>query len=228
MYQIETKTFSGPFDLLLQLIHEHELDIAEISLAQIADQFVSYISKLEEKNMDELADFLVVAAELLYLKSRALLPLPPEEEEPSELKEQLALYERFWERSGWIKENWQKTPLFTRPFSRIIRHTLMPPKSIKSGALRNAFVEVVKRLNQSLIILPKKIFERGVSVDERIAHLKELLSRAAKLEFSHFITNCERNIIIASFLALLELIKQRQCSAHQQELFAEITLEKIK
>ncbi|MDO8435621.1 MAG: segregation/condensation protein A [bacterium] len=227
MYTIATKTFSGPFDLLLQLITGQKLAITDISLSQIADQFLTYCGGLEEQRAEELADFLVVASELLYIKSRALLPLPPEIEEPSQLKEQLALYQTFWERASFINEQWMQKPLLSRPFIRIKRAASTEmPKSLTSQLLLNAYEGALKRLGLFVVRLPKEQIERRVSVEERIAHLRDLFTKRSRLVFSHFMTSKDRSHVIASFLALLELIKQRECAATQASLFSEISLER--
>src|SRR3989338_5604231 len=218
MYTIATKNFSGPFELLLQLITDQKLAITDISLGQIADQFLTYCSQLEERRGEELADFLVVASELLYIKSRALLPLPPETEEPSQLKEQLALYQLFWERASWINEQWMQKPLLPRPYVRVKRGASTAlPKSLTASLIFHACEGALKRLGQFVVRLPQ----------ERIAHLRELLTKRSRLAFSHLMTSKDRSHVIASFLALLELIKQRECAAHQPSLFAEISLERI-
>ncbi|MFZ5364219.1 MAG: segregation and condensation protein A, partial [Patescibacteria group bacterium] len=96
MYQIKIEKFEGPFDLLLQMIEKEEMNITEISLARIADQFILYLEQMENLNPAEMADFLVVAAKLLWIKSKALLPsLEVEGEDGSDLATQLKIYKEY-------------------------------------------------------------------------------------------------------------------------------------
>ena len=106
-YTVQTPVYEGPLDLLLDLIERAELDITEVSLALVTDQYLAYISGIEELNADEISAFLVIAAKLLQIKSEALLPRPParepgEEDAGRSLVDQLRLYKRFKEIGGWL------------------------------------------------------------------------------------------------------------------------------
>ena len=108
-YTVQLPVFAGPLDLLLQLIEREELDITKVSLAQVTDQFLSYIKVLEQLNISDLADFLVIAARLVLIKSEALLPRPverqPGEEDPGdELARQLLAYKKYKQIAGLLKE----------------------------------------------------------------------------------------------------------------------------
>ena len=104
MVNFKLEKFEGPLSLLLKLIEQEELDITQVSLANVADQYVNYIRQSDHINPDEVADFLVVAAKLLLIKSRALLPYlyPEEEEDIEELQQQLRMYQEFVKASKGI------------------------------------------------------------------------------------------------------------------------------
>src|SRR3989338_6596602 len=107
--EIKLEKFQGPLDLLLQLIEQDELNITEISLSNVTEQFFDYLNKLEESRSEELADFLVIATKLVYLKSKHLLPyLYPEADEGPSLAEQLKLYKRYADASKEIGRLWEQ------------------------------------------------------------------------------------------------------------------------
>ena len=126
-YQVILPVFEGPLDLLLHLIEREELDITEVSLAQVTNQYLDYIARLSERDPDSLADFLVVAAKLLLIKSRVLLPRPPaaaateEEDVGDDLVRQLIEYKKFKEAARWLKE------IEDQGFSSYVRVEGTPP-----------------------------------------------------------------------------------------------------
>jgi len=161
MIKIKLEKFEGPLGLLLQLIESEEMDITQISLAKIADQYVDYIKSLDQINPDEMADFLVVAAKLLLIKSRALLPYlyPEEEEEIDELGQQLKMYKEFLEASKKVEAIIkQEKFMFTREFSRkavlaninymvgLEAGFFSPPKKLKANDLLTIFKDLLKRI----------------------------------------------------------------------------------
>ena len=121
-YTIKIQKFEGPLDLLLQLIEQEELDITEISLAHITEQYLEYLATIEELYPDELADFLVVATKLLLIKSHMLLPeLTLEDEDEESLTRQLQLYKKYVEAARRLHDRWQGTAeLHTRPWPKQI------------------------------------------------------------------------------------------------------------
>ncbi len=227
-YKIKTEKFSGPLDLLMQLIEDKEMQITEISLAQVTDQYVEYIEKMAHKPAEELADFLVIAAKLLLLKSRALLPLP-EEEEPDELEKQLRIYKEYYEASKVIDKMLRKENFsFSREKPPIkIERGFAPPKNVNKTELKNAFIKLLKKLDP-LIRLPKVSIEKAISLQEKILHLQKSISKFKKVDFSKLTLNARsKTEVIVNFLALLELIKQENVQAEQKGLFENIMVKKI-
>src|SRR3989338_8740737 len=102
MYQVSSEKFNGPLDLLLRLIEEQKMTITEISIAKVTDEYLQELEKIQDQDPEELSDFLVLAARLLYLKSKVLLPYLAEEEEVDDLEKQLKLYKEFVEASKKI------------------------------------------------------------------------------------------------------------------------------
>jgi len=222
--------FEGPLDLLLQLVEENELDISSVSLATVAEQFVEHIRNNPKIPLDELADFLVVAAKLMYLKSKLLLPdlSAPELEEGPSLEDQLRRYREFVELSKLIDAAWvsgvQSFPRMQRPM-RLREVAFLPPPGVTAESLQDVMRRVISRL-EPLLRLPQASLERVVTIQEMIGHLFRRVSEVAKTSFRAFVgKKAGKAEIVVSFLALLELVKQKFVRVGQQELFQDIDIE---
>jgi segregation and condensation protein A len=228
MYEIKTEKFNGPLDLLLQLIDEDKLGITEVSLSQVTDQYLARLEKMTERDPEELADFLVVAARLLLLKSRALLP-EIEEEEPDDLAGQLKLYKEFVEAAQKIKAlisegrftfSRDRLPIKTKP-------EFSPPPALKLVEMKNAFLAVLRRLDP-LIKLPKLMIEKAISLQQKILEIHNLLKQEKYFSFGKLVEGAKsKTEIIVNFLALLELLKQQKLRVKQGNVFREIVVERI-
>ncbi len=237
MLKIKLEKFEGPLSLLLKLIEKEKLDITEVSLAKIADQYIDYVRHNEIKP-EEMADFLVVAARLLFIKSKALLPflLPEEEEEADDLEQQLKMYREFVEASEIIKKMIGKQKfMFTRDINKSGRRLIVgagnifaPPKNITTSNLCAIFNEILERLKPSEKLKEEKI-EDSISIEDKILHIQNMLLNHLKLTFSKVLERAHsKTEIIVSFLAILELMRQRQIILNQDKLFGDIVIQKIK
>jgi len=228
-YQIKLEQFEGPLDLLLKLIEEEEMDITKVSLAKVADQFITYVNQSEQLNPGEVADFLVVAAKLLYIKSKMLLPsLAVEDEEADELEKQLKIYKEYYEASRKIKEMLKQNRLMfvrEKPL-RVFTPKFSPPLGLNLKALSEVFSRVLARL-EPIVNLPKDAIKKTISIREKIGHITEMILNKVCLSFKQLLGNKrDKTEIIVSFLAVLELVKQRTIEVEQAELFSEINLKK--
>ncbi|MDP3985873.1 MAG: ScpA family protein [Candidatus Veblenbacteria bacterium] len=232
MYEIKIEKFQGPLDLLLQLIEQEELDITEVSLAQVTDQYLEYLKQVEELNPEEVADFLVVAAKLLLIKSRLLLPTLDlgGEEEASELERQLRLYQRFIAAGRAIDKLWRAGHVaWVRPKPLILKREEPegPPPNLSVDGLRQALGRVIAAL-EPIIKLPQVTLLKVISITEKIQALKAMILKKAHLNWQSLIKGAkDKTEIIVSFLALLELVKQRQLIAEQSALFQDINLTRL-
>ena len=229
MYEIKSEKFNGPLDLLLQLIEGETLEITEISIAQVTDQFLSYIEKMEEKNPEELADFLFVAARLLLLKSKAILPEVDDEGELDDLEKQLKLYKEFVEASKKINALiLEKRFTFSRerpPFKTDVEFS--PPPELKLSAMQESMLAILRRLDP-LVKIPRQIMERTISLRQKISEIKDFLTRQAKFGFRSLVESAKtKTEVIMNFLALLELVKQRHLKLKQTKNFDDILIEKL-
>jgi len=226
--EIRQEKFTGPLDLLLNLIEEKKLEITEISLAKVTDDFLKYVGDLKRASAGVLADFLVVAAKLLLIKSRALLPtleLTTEEEaEIQDLTLRLEIYRLFKEASLNIKRLYLKKPLFSREFLFNQTPTFYPPPNLSVEDLTKAFQliwEEFQKLGEEVSI--EKI-KKIVKIEEKIKEILQLLTQKANLTFNKVVKKSEKIEIIISFLAILEMFKNKAIIIEQEEEFGEITL----
>ncbi len=224
--------FEGPLDLLLALLEEEKLTIGEVSLSRVTEQYLHYLDQMEEKNPDELADFLVVATRLLLLKSKSLLPQfgMTDEEEGQSLEDQLRLYKRFVDVSKKFHKAWlgpDRAVFRIEPPRK--KEGFVPPVNVTAEALRQSMVRLVYRLAPPKP-LPETRIDATISMKEKIDRIRDLLraTRGKELSF-HEVLEESRNKteIIVSFLALLELMKQQQLALHQQDSFSDIVITPI-
>lgn len=231
---IKVEQFEGPLGLLLQLIEKEEMDITQVSLAKIADQYVEYIKASEKINPEEMADFLVVAARLLLIKSKALLPYlyPEEEEEIEEFEHQLKMYKEFLEAMKKIEKMiGKKKFMFAREFNRkaILNATKVfsPPKKLIKEDLKIVIEELIERIRPVEEELQEERLEKKVKIEDKIRNIHDMITKRIKFSFKNLLENAEsKTEVIVSFLAMLELIKQRDIVADQGELFSDITISK--
>jgi len=229
--EIKIENFEGPLDLLLQLIEQEELDITQVSLSAVAEQFISYLETIEKKEPEMLADFLLIAAKLLYIKSRALLPeLEMELEEDSiDLARQLKMYQKFVEASKLVAEKFLSDDFaYSRPlavYQKLVKFE--PGRTLSAVKLREVFVGIIKGLD-NIARLPKKSLERIISIKEKIKQIQSLLKERRSFNFSELMSEINNKTeIIVSFLGLLELAKQKEIILEQVSVFGEIEVRKF-
>lgn len=206
------------------------MPITEVSLAQVTDQYIEYIEH-QSIPSDELADFLVVAAKLLYMKSKVLLPTIDLglEDEGIPLEEQLRIYKEFLNASKRLEAQIKEHRFaYAREKAPIQIGVFTPPAKLTRERLVQAFRDVLTAL-EPVVHLPKVALARAVSIEERIGHLRDLLAKKASVSFGLFLRSAENKTdVIVSFLALLEMVKQRAVIVTQEGLFSDMTIEQSK
>ncbi|MCK4591844.1 segregation/condensation protein A [Candidatus Parcubacteria bacterium] len=228
-YQSQEKIFEGPLDLLLDLIEKEKLDITEVSLAQVADQFLKYLENSENANLEHLADFLLVAGKLILIKSKAILPMleleKEEEEDIEELKARLLEYKKFKEAAKeLIKLESRKKILFSRQSYSGMKTIFCPPKKLLVSDLRDTFENVLDKLPK-VEILAKETIKKVISIKDKIEYLKKNLMERIEMTFHGAVSNNKDKVeIIITFLAMLELVRNNMVSVEQEEMFGEIRI----
>ena len=229
MHKISLEQFEGPLDLLLQLIEKQKLQITEISLAKITDQYLDYIDQSENIANEEVADFLVIASKLIYLKSKYLLPnLELETDVEAEtLEKQLKIYRQYYEASKKIDALWslnRQTYFRQNPYKLEKPEGFQPPLNATLEILQEAFAIALSKIKR-VVDLPKVLITKAVSIGEKILHIKDLIKKGAKLKFSELLQDKKNKMeTIVSFLAMLELVKQREIEVSQDSLFGEVDI----
>jgi segregation and condensation protein A len=229
-YQIKLEEFEGPLDLLLHLIEKEEMNISEVSLSNVADQFMEYVNTSETLKPTEIADFLVVASKLLLIKSKILLPsIEFEDDDTIDLERQLKIYKEYHEASKVI-ENMMKQENFT--FNRekplvVFTQKFSPPLKLKLKGLKVVFKELLLNL-EPIINLPKDVIRKTISINEKINQIKNYILEKVNFNFNNLLSQKgSKAEVVVSFLAMLELVKQRTIKVNQSNLFTDIEIEKL-
>jgi len=231
-YQVALPVFEGPLDLLLHLIEREELDITQVSLAQVTNQYLEYLAQISERDPDNLADFLVVAAKLLLIKSRVLLPQPPtavspedEEDVGEDLIRRLIEYKRFKEAAGWLKE------LDEQGLRSYVRLAGVPflERTVDLGDI--TLDDLLTAVHQVLVITPP-----GPSVDETIAPIiitiadqmnliEQETAMGRPVSFRRLLGRSTSRVeVIVTLLAVLEMVKQLRVTMQQDQIFGDIMI----
>ncbi|MCE9628735.1 MAG: segregation/condensation protein A [Candidatus Vogelbacteria bacterium] len=230
--QFTTKAgeFEGPLDLLLQLIEKRKLHISEVSLAQVADDYIAHLKQFEHLPKHEVANFLVIASTLILIKSIALLPTlettPEETQDINDLQIRLALYEKFKSASELIKNLFGKNNIFWREETKHTISVFAPSTDTSLDSLSLAMRNVLANLPKPEKI-PEVIVKKVISLEEVIGNLTKRIQSALSMKFSDFAktTGGDRVGIIVSFLGMLELVKQGIIDVKQDELYQDINIE---
>jgi len=237
-YKISLEVFEGPLDLLLYLIKKEDVDIYDVSLERITHQYLQYLEALEVLNIEVAGEFVVMAANLLYIKSRTLLPkdqqMPEEdveEDDPRwELIRQLIEYKKFKEAAAHLRdqEALQGT-LFPRP------GLLVGPELPTEGPLllnEVSIFDLINAFQKALQRLPKEesseIYEETYTVADRMQHLLRMITPGVAIPFQELFSSAtSRSEMVVTFLAMLELIRMKRFIVSQAEQFGEIMIEKL-
>jgi segregation and condensation protein A len=235
--EFKLEKFQGPLALLLSLIEKEELDITEIGLANICDQYIDYININNNTiGPDEMAEFLLVAAKLLYIKSKTLLPYlynDEEEEDIEDLKTQLRMYKEFISASENIRKLAQgKRFSFAKPFKanqarkQLLKlSSFIAPQELNVVEIKDTFQEILDNLEPRVEKIEEDRMDYMLSIDDRIDYIQGLLKKNMQASFSSLISGSNNKTeVIVNFLALLELVKQRQLNFKQHSMFGEIDI----
>ncbi len=229
-FEVKLEQYAGPLHLLLELIEKQKLPITDVSLAQVTDAYLGYVSA-HEPPAEELADFLVIATRLLLIKSHEILPREDAilEETETSLAAQLHLYQLFAKAADLIDQAHQAPE---RSFGRASANVLpkgefVLPEGITAFSLSQAFVGLLKRL-EPFFRIQQAAIERVVSVKQRLKEIHGALLTRARMTFKDMIGNGRSKVdIVVSFLALLELVKQRSVQTIQSNPFSDIEVKRV-
>lgn len=228
MYAVKLPSFEGPLDVLLNLIEERELDITKIALAQVTDQYISYIES-HDLHASQLVEFLVIASQLLVMKAKALLPYlvestPEEEEDAHELEARLRQLRLFRDLGDGIGALWTGGhQTYAREFGLGLEAQFLPGNELQSSVLAQAFREFTMQFPSDLFLEERSVAPI-INIEEKFELIHRNLSRASAFSFSSLVKEEDVTHRIVTFLAMLEMIKQHLLTAEQGDLFSEINL----
>lgn len=237
---VRLDSFSGPLDLLYHLIEKNEIDIYDIPIAELTDQYIEFISREENKNMDGMSEFVVMAASLIEIKSRMLLPKiqtdEKEEEDPrEELVQKLIEYKKYKSATEILmKRSEEASHILFREPDVIIPDLMKKDELSVEECLKGLTMEDLYKAFRDVIIRKEKKIDRvrsgfksvrhdNFTVDEKIISLKSVLRVSPRVKFYEmFSKDTTREEILVTFLALLELIRRHNVSVEQGDIFGEI------
>jgi len=229
----EENVFEGPMDLLLELILKNKLDITDISLSKVADQFIDYMQENSEMiSPEHLSEFLLIAGKLVLIKSRAILPLleleKEEEEDIEELKRRLREYKRFKDIFPHIKTLYESKENFYDKAGYLgVGVIFCPPNNLKLEDLEGLFATAITKMPVKEEVGEKKRIIK-ISIADKINEIRQKILDRVQVTFRSLIaTNQNKMEVVVTFLAMLELVRKNQAFIDQEEMFGEISVKKV-
>lgn len=231
--------FEGPLDLLLHLVKTAKMSIYDIDTKFIIDKYLEFINSLDKEDIDNASEYLVMAAELIHLKSRLLLNLDTEEDSDDEytinseedLKNKLLEYEKYQNVTSVFKKlETNRSEFFTKfpeSLSEFIEKETLQKGEYSADILANAMLELQKRMNYQKP-LNTRITRREISVEERTKYIRNILDVRKKVNFLDLFEDYSKEMIVATFLSILDMCKNKEVLLTQENNFDNILIEKVK
>lgn len=235
MYEISLDNFSGPMDLLLHLIKEAKMDIFDIKLEIIIDEYLNYIRKMQEMNLDVASSYLVMSTELLEIKSKMLLPKDEEEIEEEDPKERLInrliLYQQYKDQiESFKKLEDERSNYYTKIPSSLEDYQVLDAKvhldNVSLDDLVNAFKKFLERVELEKPV-NTKVTKKELSVEDRIVRIKDQLKKEKRIDFFNLFEIKTKEYVVVTFLAILEMAKNGEMKIIQEDNFANIICEAL-
>ena len=234
-YKFKINDFEGPLDLLLHLIKESKMDILNIEIVTLTDQYLDFLKQMEEMNLSIASEYLIMASELMYIKSKYLLPKHEEEEEDEEyidakenLMNRLLEYKRYKEVSSSFKDLEDKRKeIFTKSPSSLKQYQSDEIKLSEDVSLNDLLEAFQKYLERKKYMDPvvTKVTTKEISVEERVRSIKHILRERKKVEFFELFDNVSKPYVVVTFLSILEMAKNNEIKITQENNFDKIYCE---
>ena len=237
-YEIKIENFEGPLDLLCHLIEKNKMDIYDINLNEITEQYIQYLNEMEEMNLEIASEFIVMASTLLYLKSKNLLPKQENEEEEvteEELIRRIIEYKKFKEISNVLKQNYIETG--NRYYKEQEKIELPKQKLEKNydekiipKIYKNLIEKKRSKINQNAKNIEKIALVENYSVASKVKEMYKVLVKQKRFVFNKLFSVNKRSKqeVVTAFSGLLEMSRRKKVETEQEELFGDITVEKRK
>lgn len=235
-YKLKLENFEGPLDLLCHLIDKNKMNIYDINLSEITDQYMEYIKNMEKMNLEVTSEFLMMASTLLYLKSKKLLPNPVEEEEElteEQLLQRIMEYMKYKEITKKLKEMYltSSNVLFKLP-EEIELPKQKLEREYQKEIIPKMYAEIIEknanRLNENAKNIEKIAITETYTVADKVKTMFKELIHHKKFVFNKLFSSkkCSRPEIVTAFTGLLELSRRSKVLTSQEQLFGDITVEK--
>lgn len=237
-YSIKIDNFEGPLDLLCYLIDKNKMNIYDVNLAEITDQYIEYINAMEKMNLEIASEFIVMASTLLYLKSKNLLPKQEEETEEiteEELIRRIIEYKKFKEISKVLKENYK---IYSNRFYKGQEEIKLPKQKLEKSYDNGKIPEIYRllidkhsvKINKNAKNIEKIALVEKYTVSEKVKEMYKILSKQKKFVFNKFFTinKHEKQEVVTAFSGLLEMSRRSKVETRQEEIFGDIVVEKKK
>jgi segregation and condensation protein A len=239
--KIKINDFEGPFDLLLHLIKKNQMSIYNVKIFEITNQYLKYINEMKEMDLEITSEFIVVAATLIEIKSKHLLPKPKKEDENEEddernLIEKLIVYKKIKGVSSFFKERYTSTGEVYGKKPELIedkREVISTNELFKDINLIDLFniynnlLEIYNNKQNKNNVIQKKIYLDQYKIEDKLEYIMEKLKKEKAGSFFYFMENCQCKLeCVVTFLALLEMIKQRMVKVYQSDNFMNILIER--
>ena len=235
-YAIKIENFEGPLDLLCHLIDKNKMNINDINLSKITDQYIDYINQMEKMNLEITSEFLIMASTLLYIKSKSLLPKEVDDEEElteEELLQRIIEYKKYKEITKKLRENYD---IFSKRNFKIQEEITLPKQKLEKNydkeIISLLYSDLVERtatkLNQNAKNIEKIAITDTYTVASKVKEIFRELLRKPKFVFNKFYKVSENNKqeVVTAFTGLLELSRRSKVTTTQEELFGDIVVEK--
>lgn len=237
-YAIKIENFEGPLDLLCHLIDKNKMDIYDIKISEIADQYMEFINHMEKMNLEITSEFIIMASTLLYLKSKGLLPTQKDEEEEiteEDLIKRIIDYKKYKEITSKFRENLEE---FSKRFYRTQENIELPKQKLEieyaKETIPNLYSAVLNRskekINENAKNIEKIAISETYSVGDKVKEMFRELIRKPKFVFNKLykVSECNKQEVVTAFTGLLELSRRSKVNTVQEELFGDIVVEKNK
>ena len=237
-YSIKIDNFEGPLDLLCYLIDKNKMNIYDVNLSDITEQYIEFLNAMEEMNLEIASEFLVVASTLLYLKSKKLLPKQEEEEEEiteEELIRRIIEYKKFKEISKTLKENYK---LYSNRFYKGQEEIKLPKQKLEKDYEPEKIPEIYRllvernsvKINQNAKNIEKIALVDKYTVAEKVREMYKILTKQKKFIFNKIfaINKKDKQEVVTAFSGLLEMSRRSKVATSQEELFGDIVVEEKK
>ena len=237
-YAIKIENFEGPLDLLCHLIEINKMNIYDIQINEITDQYIQYLNQMEEMNLEIASEFVVMASTLLYLKSKKLLPKQEEEEEEvteEELIRRIIEYKKFKEISKVLKQNYiQNGNRYYKNQENIELPKQKLKKDYDNTVIPNIYNKLIERnrvkINQNAKNIEKIALVENYTVASKVKEMFKVLVKQKRFVFNKLfsLNKHNRQEVVTAFSGLLEMSRRKKVETTQEELFGDITVEKTK